>query len=31
MEKLLEGEAVAVCCAHGDTVLYTLAEVELEV
>ena len=30
-EKFLEGEAVTVCCAHGDTVLYPLAEVEMEV
>ena len=30
-EKFLEGEAVSVCCAHGDTVLYPLAEVEMEV
>ena len=29
--KLLHGEAVAIRCAHGDTVLYPLAEVELEV
>ena len=29
-DKLLEGEAVAVWCAHGDTVLYPLAEVEME-
>ena len=28
--KLLEGEAVTVRCAHGDTVLYPLSEVELE-
>ena len=25
-EKILEGEAVTICCAHGDTVLYPLAE-----
>ena len=30
-KKLLEGEAVAIRCAHGDTVLYPLAEVEIEV
>ena len=29
--KILEGDAVTVRCAHGDTVLYPLAEVELEV
>ena len=29
--KLLHGEAVAIRCAHGDTVLYPLAEVDLEV
>ena len=29
--RLLEGEAVAVRCAHGDTVLYPLAEVAMEV
>ena len=28
--KMLEGEAVTVRCAHGDTVLYPLSEVELE-
>ena len=28
--KILEGEAVTVRCAHGDMVLYPLAEVELE-
>ena len=30
-EKLLEGEAVAIRCAHGDTVLYPLAQVDLEI
>ncbi len=30
-EKLLEGEAVAIRCAHGDTVLYPLAQVEVSV
>ena len=30
-EKLLEGEAVAIRCAHGDTVLYPLAQVEVEI
>jgi len=30
-EKLLEGEAVAIRCAHGDTVLYPLAQVEMEI
>jgi len=29
-EKILEGEAVTVRCAHGDMVLYPLAEVEME-
>ncbi|XP_064399260.1 uncharacterized protein LOC135345747 [Halichondria panicea] len=29
--KLLHGEVVAIRCAHGDTVLYPLAEVDLEV
>ena len=29
--RLLEGEAVAVRCTHGDTVLYPLAEVAMEV
>ena len=29
--RLLEGEAVAVRCAHGNTVLYPLAEVAMEV
>ena len=29
-EKHLDGEAVTVRCAHGDTVLYPLAEVEIE-
>lgn len=30
-EKLLDGEAVAIRCAHGDTVLYPLAQVEVSV
>ena len=30
-EKILVGEAVMVRCAHGDTVLYPLADIELEV
>ena len=30
-EKILDGEAVTVRCAHGDTVLYPLAEVVLQV
>ena len=30
-EKFVEGEAVAIRCAHGDTVLYPLAHVRLEV
>ena len=29
--KFLEGDAVTIKCAHGDTVLYPLAEVEMEV
>ena len=30
-EKILEGEAVAIRCAHGDTVLYPLAQVKVTV
>ena len=30
-ENLLAGEAVAIRCAHGDTVLYPLAQIQLEV
>lgn len=30
-EELLEGEMVTVCCAHGDTAMYPLARVTLEV
>lgn len=30
-EKLLEGQAVTIRCAHGDTVLHPLAEVDMEV
>ena len=30
-EKLLEGDAVTIRCAHGDTALYPLAEVTIEV
>ena len=30
-DKLLEGEAVTICCAHGDTAVYPLAKVSLEV
>ena len=29
--KILEGDAVAIRCAHGDTVLYPLAKIALEV
>ena len=29
--KLLEGDSIAICCAHGDTVVYPLARVEVEV
>ena len=30
-EKMLEGEAVKIRCAHGDIVLYPLAEVEMKI
>ena len=30
-QKKVEGEAVAICCTHGDTVLYPLAQVEIEI
>ena len=30
-EAFLEGNATTVCCAHGDTVLYHLAKVHMEV
>jgi len=30
-EKFLEGESVVIECAHGDAVVYLLANVELEV
>ena len=30
-DKVLEGEIVAIRCAHGDTVLYPLALVDLEI
>ena len=30
-QKKVEGEAVAICCAHGDTVLYPLDQVEIEI
>ncbi len=29
--KLIEGDSIAICCAHGDTVVYPLARVEVEV
>ena len=29
--KIQQGEAVAIRCAHGDTVLYPLAKISLEV
>ena len=29
--KLIEGDAVTIQCAHGDTVLYPVAQVELQV
>ena len=28
--KELEGEAVTICCAHGDVSFYPIAEVNLE-
>lgn len=31
VEKMLDGEVVAIQCAHGDTVLYPMAELEVEV
>ena len=30
-EKLLEGDSIAICCAHGDTVVYPLARIQVEV
>ena len=30
-QKKVEGEAVAICCAHSNTVLYPLAQVEIEI
>ena len=30
-QKKVEGEAVAICCAHGTTVLYPIAQVEIEI
>ena len=30
-DKLLQGEATAIGCAHGDTVVYPLAQVEVQV
>ena len=30
-DKILQGEAVAIRCAHGDTVLYPLANVQIQV
>ena len=30
-EKILEGSVTTICCAHGDTLLYPLAEVEVQV
>ena len=29
--KIIEGDAVTIRCAHGDTVLYPVAQLELEV
>lgn len=29
--KMLEGEAVTICCAHGDTVLYLSASLQVVV
>ena len=30
-EKILPGEAIVIRCAHGNTVLYPIAQVEVEV
>ena len=30
-ERILEGEAVAIRCAHGDTVLYPMADIRVEI
>ena len=30
-EKTLEGESMAIQCAHGDTVLYNIAQVTIEI
>lgn len=30
-EKLIEGEAIAIQCMHGDTVLYPLAQLNIEI
>jgi predicted aspartyl protease len=30
-EAFLEGKATTFCCAHGDTVVYTLARIHIEV
>jgi hypothetical protein len=30
-DRMQDGEAVAIHCAHGDTVLYPLAKISLEV
>ena len=29
-EKLLEGDSIAICCAHGDTVVYPLARIQVD-
>ncbi|XP_064398193.1 uncharacterized protein LOC135344837 [Halichondria panicea] len=31
VEKLIEGDSIAICCAHGDTVVYPLARIQVEV
>ena len=30
-EKMIEGGTVTIRCAHGDTILYPLAEVDMEI
>ena len=30
-EKILEGSVTTICCAHSDTLLYPLAELEIQV
>ncbi|XP_064386057.1 uncharacterized protein LOC135334709 [Halichondria panicea] len=31
VEKLIEGDSIAICCAHRDTVVYPLARIQVEV